>query len=131
MDPYLVLGLSPDATADELRRAYRERVRRLHPDSRPQRHDPAADEELRRVTAAWEAVNGGGDGGGAPSGTQDRPATEPEPALGPHPRLRTRLGIVITLLVLFLLFVASAYAGSPGDEEPVSPRLRPRSEVSD
>jgi len=32
MDPYAVLGISPDATADEAARAYRELAKRFHPD---------------------------------------------------------------------------------------------------
>jgi molecular chaperone DnaJ len=31
-DPYEVLGVTPGATPDEVRRAYRELVRRHHPD---------------------------------------------------------------------------------------------------
>jgi ferric-dicitrate binding protein FerR (iron transport regulator) len=124
VDPYRELGVPPGATADELRRAYRERVRRLHPDSRAVADDPAADEELRRVTAAWQAVAAQPE-----DDAWDEDEPEPEPA--PHPRVRSRLGIVITLVVLFLLFIATAYAGSPGDEEPVPGRPRPRSEVSD
>ena len=123
VDPYRELGVDPGAPPDELRRAYRERVRRLHPDSRPEPVDPVADEELRRVTAAWDAIRGTGDEHEAD------PAQDVEDAaveVGRHPRLRSRIGIVVTLVVLFLLFVVTAYAGSPTDEEqPTSGRTGP------
>lgn len=46
-DPFAVLGISSDATADELRARYRELVRRHPPD-----HDPAAFERIRDAYAA-------------------------------------------------------------------------------
>ncbi len=50
-DPYAVLGVSPAATAEDVRRAYHTRVRRLHPDV-----NPAGTEAFRRVTAAYEIL---------------------------------------------------------------------------
>jgi DnaJ domain/RTX calcium-binding nonapeptide repeat (4 copies) len=52
--PYDVLGVSPDATDDELREAYRTSARKLHPD----RHqgDKRAEEAMRRVNEAWSLV---------------------------------------------------------------------------
>jgi hypothetical protein len=50
-DPYAVLGVSPAATADDVRRAYHARVRRLHPDV-----NPDGTEAFRRVTAAYEIL---------------------------------------------------------------------------
>jgi DnaJ domain len=52
-DPYLVLGVSPTATQTEITHAYRTRLRAHHPDTR---HPPAsqtADDDLRRVLAAY------------------------------------------------------------------------------
>lgn len=48
------LGLAASATDDELRRAYRERVRALHPDLNPTHHDGAALRDLNRQWEAWE-----------------------------------------------------------------------------
>jgi curved DNA-binding protein CbpA len=53
-DPYDVLGVSPTATAIEITRAYRRLVRRLHPDTRPER--PGAGRELAEVLAAYELL---------------------------------------------------------------------------
>lgn len=49
-DAYRVLGLSPDATDAEVKRAYRARVKEVHPDA-------GGDErEFRRVTRAYETL---------------------------------------------------------------------------
>jgi curved DNA-binding protein CbpA len=53
-DPYAVLGLSPTATPDEIRRAYRSQVRAHHPDTRTTPQSlPSADQQLQRVVAAY------------------------------------------------------------------------------
>jgi curved DNA-binding protein CbpA len=52
-DPYAVLRLPKTATSDEIRRAYRSQVRVHHPDTRTTPQLPPADEQLRRVLAAY------------------------------------------------------------------------------
>jgi DnaJ domain len=51
LDPYAVLGVTPRASAEEVRRAYHARARRVHPDV-----DPAGVEAFRRLTAAYEIL---------------------------------------------------------------------------
>lgn len=88
-DPYLVLGLLPRATPQEVQRAFRRLVRQYHPDTSVGPGDP---EELRAVLAAYAAVrraeDGGGGGGGEGGGGADaapaavtvgRPATAYRP----------------------------------------------------
>jgi hypothetical protein len=50
-EAYRVLGLDADATADEVRRAYRERVKSVHPD-----RDGGDEAEFKRVTEAYEVL---------------------------------------------------------------------------
>lgn len=54
MDPYRIMGLSPDATDDQVRRAFRKLARTLHPDLNPD--DPTASERFREVAAAYRLL---------------------------------------------------------------------------
>ena len=53
-DYYEVLGVSKDADAKEITRAYRKLARELHPDANPD--DPAAEERFKEVSAAYDVV---------------------------------------------------------------------------
>ncbi|HEV2405582.1 MAG TPA: DnaJ domain-containing protein, partial [Ktedonobacterales bacterium] len=53
-DFYAVLGVSQGASADEIRQAYRQRARQLHPDASP--NDPAATEQFKLVTEAYQVL---------------------------------------------------------------------------
>ena len=73
-DLYAVLGVSRDATAEEIKRSYRKLARELHPDVNP---DPATQDRFKEVTAAYEVLSDpdkrqmydlGGDPRGGPGG---------------------------------------------------------------
>ena len=53
--PYEVLGVKPDATADEIRKAYRKLAKEFHPDLNPGK--PAAEARFKAVTAANDILS--------------------------------------------------------------------------
>ena len=68
-DPYEVLGVSPDAGDDEVKKAYRDLARKYHPDNYI--NNPLADlaeEKMKEINEAYDAItkgrNTGGSGGG-------------------------------------------------------------------
>lgn len=54
VDYYAELGVARDASAEEIKRAYRRLARELHPDVNP---DPAAQERFKTITAAYEVLS--------------------------------------------------------------------------
>ena len=68
-DPYEVLGVSRGASDDEIKKAYRAKCKRWHPDLNP--NDPTAEEHFKEVQAAYDAITKGeaGPQGGNPYGS--------------------------------------------------------------
>ncbi|HZK28597.1 MAG TPA: J domain-containing protein [Clostridia bacterium] len=56
-NPYSVLGVSSEATEEEVRDAYRELVRRYHPDQfEDQRAKELADAKMREINVAYDEI---------------------------------------------------------------------------
>ncbi len=53
-DPYKVLGVSPDATDEEIKQAYRRLAKQYHPDRNP--GDQEAARKMQEVNAAYEQI---------------------------------------------------------------------------
>lgn len=72
-DPYKVLGVSPDASDDEIKKAYRKLAKKYHPDLHP--GDKEAERKMNEINAAYDQIKnpqshtGGYYGGGANSGS--------------------------------------------------------------
>ena len=85
-DPYKVLGVSPDASDEEIKRAYRALAKKYHPDRNP--GDAEAARKMQEINAAYEQIknpqktqpNYGGYGGGysgyGPFGGYQQPSQE-------------------------------------------------------
>jgi molecular chaperone DnaJ len=53
-DPYKVLGVSPDASDDEIKQAYRRLAKQYHPDRNP--GDETAAKKMQQINAAYEQI---------------------------------------------------------------------------
>ena len=53
-DPYKVLGVSPDATDEQIKQAYRRLAKKYHPDRNP--GDTEAAKKMQQINAAYEQI---------------------------------------------------------------------------
>ena len=53
-DPYKILGVSPDASDEEIKKAYRALAKKYHPDRNP--NDAEAAKKMQQVNAAYEQI---------------------------------------------------------------------------
>lgn len=53
-DPYKILGVSPDASDEEIKRAYRDLAKKYHPDRNP--GDQEAAKKMQQINAAYEQI---------------------------------------------------------------------------
>lgn len=69
-DPYQVLGVSPTATDDEVKKVYRQLCKKYHPDANVGRPDAAqAEKKFMEVQQAYEEIMHRRQGGGARAGS--------------------------------------------------------------
>ena len=53
-DPYKVLGISPGASQDEIKKAYRKKTKEYHPDTHP--NDPNATKKMTEINEAYDML---------------------------------------------------------------------------
>lgn len=137
---YDVLGVAADATGDQIRRAYVDRARLLHPDANPGAPD-AARRAMQDLNEAWRVLRDP-----AARAAYDRslqPAAAPQPVSDldrPYERAPAEPGDLTVavvraipwlaaLVVLAIIFVFTAFAKNDRDEAPAE--CPPGAEVID
>lgn len=127
MNPYDVLGVRPDASGDEIRRAYLRLARRYHPDyftDASPAEQAAAEASMRSVNEAWavvsddtrrrehDRVGSAGFQPFAPDEEDPDPRDQPDVPYRPPPPATT--GRRLTTVAPVLLFAASVAVGALG-----------------
>ena len=69
-DPYSVLGITPSADDETIKKAYRKKCKEYHPDLHPD--DPSAEEHFKEVQAAYSEIMRIKQGGGASTASSIR-----------------------------------------------------------
>lgn len=70
-DPYSVLGITPGADDETIKKAYRQKCKQYHPDLHP--NDPTAEEHFKEVQAAYSEIMRMKQGGGQNYGSYGNP----------------------------------------------------------
>jgi hypothetical protein len=120
-DPFAVLGVTAEASDDELRAARRKLAKELHPD-----HAGGDTEAMRAVNAAYERAMGSRAPGSHRSDPEPDPAGTREPVRRPGPADRSRIvhdvaSFTIEALpaeAFEALLIAATWLGEPLADEP-------------
>ena len=67
-DPYKVLGVAPDASDEEIKKAYRDLTKKYHPDLHPDDKDAA--QKMNDINAAYDQIKNGSIPSQNPYGSQ-------------------------------------------------------------
>ena len=98
MDPYKVLGVTPQTSDDDVKRAYRELARKYHPDNYV--NNPLADlaqEKMKEINEAYDAITKERANGGTQYKTYSQPgSTSSGSATGPYRDVRAAIMAAVT-----------------------------------
>ncbi len=140
---YRRLGVAPDATAEQIRAAYREAARRHHPDVRAARGSVGSDDEMAAINEAWRVLSdpvararydadlGGGTDSARSESPTDHSYTQPNlrPRLDPFaryqnpPRFPWRF-ILILIGVATVAILAVGALTDPAEPTPIDNVVR-------
>jgi hypothetical protein len=116
-DPFALLGLTPAATAEEIRAAYRRRAAQVHPDLQPREKKEWAAEQMRQLNAARDFLLDPRQRAAFEVHTARRPTVDPAAVYAEYRRqrqaarhARRTLGMGTLLLGLALLCVLTLVA---------------------
>jgi hypothetical protein len=146
-DHYRVLGVHPSASSEQIRAAYRDLARRLHPDHQRDASAPEvslAERRMREINEAWRVLQDPARRRLYDVGREHRPVAPGRPAagvdrfdadadddlvdVGPSD-MTTRavhgLPWIVLILVLGFIFVMTAYAGKHDAAPPAVDRVAP------
>ena len=124
MNPYEVLGVYPEATEDELNRAYRQMAKRYHPDLHP--GDETASRRMGEINQAYDAIKAQRRQGGAQEAWSGGAAPWEEDPFAAYRTVRYRyayvrrrslMGRVLAVVVMFFLvrlLLAILFGGTAG-----------------
>ena len=114
MNPYEILGVSADASDEELARAYKQLAKQYHPDLNP--GDAVAAEKMGQINRAYDDIRSMRQQGQAYSDASHyRPGYGPyQDPFGPfytqrtyyytyRPRRRSPVGVIIAVIVMFYI----------------------------
>src|SRR5262245_21268851 len=96
-NPYETLGVAPDASQDDIRKAYRKAAKETHPDVNPGK--PEAEKRFKEINAAYDIIGDADKRKRYDAGEIDETGAEREPErrfyreyaeAGPDPRYRRR-----------------------------------------
>ena len=110
MDPYRELGVSPDASDDEIKSAYRALAKKYHPDANPQEENAA--EKMNRINAAYAMLRGGSaDLFLEEDWFREQAENDPRRSLLYHPAFRRVVVLLIAASMAIVGIVSAFFSG--------------------
>ena len=130
MNPYDVLGVSPDASDEEITKAYKRLAKKYHPDLNP--GDQAAAERMGQINRAYDDIKTMRQRGADPFGAGPRPGQSAGGTYDPfyrtyyytyRPSRSSAIGLVVALLAAMFIvrLIVSALFGGFGGYTYVNP----------